>query len=99
MLVSDDSQPGLGPGEVQLTTRAQTPLAAEEEVHDETPRSVIFIVRVKAWYLKIFTGDFSLPDLVGLAQTFGNIEFLGCTYPPDTMRQVGLGRSEGLSLH
>merc|ERR1719278_56764 len=32
--------------------------------------------------------DFSLSELVGLAQTFGNIEFLGCSYPPDTMKQI-----------
>ena len=25
---------------------------------------------------------------VGLAQTFGNIEFLGCQYPPETMEQI-----------
>ena len=29
-----------------------------------------------------------MSELVGLAQTFGNVEFLGCTYPPDTMRQI-----------
>lgn len=34
--------------------------------------------------------SFEPMELVGLAQTFGNIEFLGCTYPPDTMKQVRL---------
>ena len=32
--------------------------------------------------------SFSLRELVGLAQTFGNIEFMGCIYPEDTMRKV-----------
>merc|ERR1719187_2082643 len=32
--------------------------------------------------------SFGLSELVGLAQTFGNVEFLGCTYPTDTMRQI-----------
>jgi len=27
-------------------------------------------------------------EVVGLAQTLANIEFLGCSYPPDTMRRV-----------
>ena len=50
------------------------------------------------FHLEIFPGDFSLSDLVGLAQTFGNIEFLGCTYPPETMKQVGLLGTVGYHL-
>ena len=43
---------------------------------------------LKKRFMMKHQAHFSLSDLVGLAQTFGNIEFLGCTYPPDTMKQV-----------
>ena len=43
---------------------------------------------LKKRFMMKHQANFSLSDLVGLAQTFGNIEFLGCTYPPDTMKQV-----------
>ena len=43
---------------------------------------------LKKRFIQKHRGDFNLPDLIALAQTFGNIEFLGCTYPPGTMKQV-----------
>ncbi|KOB77159.1 CDKN2A-interacting protein [Operophtera brumata] len=33
-------------------------------------------------------GDFEEQELVTLAQLFTNIEFLGCRYPPETMKRI-----------
>ena len=46
--------------------------------------------QLKRNFMMAHKDSFHLVELVGLAQTFGNIEFLGCTYPPDTMRQVDI---------
>ena len=48
---------------------------------------------LKKRFMMAHRDSFHLMELVGLAQTFGNIEFLGCTYPQDTMRQVRLTKS------
>ena len=45
---------------------------------------------LKKRFMMAHKDSFHLMELVGLAQTFGNIEFLGCTYPQDTMRQARL---------
>ena len=45
---------------------------------------------LKKRFMMAHRDSFHLMELVGLAQTFGNIEFLGCTYPQATMRQVRL---------
>ena len=45
---------------------------------------------LKKKFMMAHKDSFHLTELVGLAQTFGNIEFLGCTYPQDTMRQARL---------
>ena len=42
---------------------------------------------LKKRFMMAHRDSFHLMELVGLAQTFGNIEFLGCTYPLDTMRR------------
>ena len=44
---------------------------------------------LKRKFMMAHKDSFPLTELIGLAQTFGNVEFMGCTYPPDTMRQVG----------
>ena len=41
--------------------------------------------------------SFELVELVGLAQTFANIEFLGCQYPADTMNQVSISQKSKIS--
>ena len=45
---------------------------------------------LKKRFMMAHRDSFQLMELVGLAQTFGNIEFLGCTYPLDTMIRVRL---------
>ena len=45
---------------------------------------------LKKKFMMAHKDTFQMMELVGLAQTFGNIEFMGCTYPKDTMRQVRL---------
>lgn len=44
--------------------------------------------KLKKKFMMKHMDSFELSELVGLAQTFGNIEFMGCQYPPETMRQV-----------
>ena len=43
---------------------------------------------LKRCFMLAHRDKFSMSELAGLAQTLGNIEFMGCTYPQDTMRQV-----------
>ena len=43
---------------------------------------------LKRKFMLAHRDKFAMRELAGLAQTLGNIEFMGCTYPQDTMRQV-----------
>ena len=49
---------------------------------------------LKRRFMLAHRDKFPMSELAGLAQTLGNIEFMGCTYPQDTMIQVGIGFSE-----
>ena len=88
--LSDDSQPRLGGGEVQHTSWAQAPLAVEEEVHGASQRQIPWIWVGQCCPVQIIINNSDVQTLlqVGLAQTFGNIEFLGCQYPKETMDQI-----------
>ena len=44
---------------------------------------------LKRMFMLAHRDKFPMNELACLAQTLGNIEFMGCTYPQDTMRQVG----------
>ena len=43
---------------------------------------------LKKKFMEHHKDRFPETELVGLAQTFGNIEFLGCQYPEETMEQI-----------
>ena len=47
---------------------------------------------LKRKFMMAHRDKFPMKELAGLAQTLGNIEFTGCTYPQDTMRQVWVFR-------
>merc|ERR1711935_1079043 len=43
---------------------------------------------LKKAFMLAHKDTFSESELVGLAMTLANVEFLGCFYPPDTMRRI-----------
>jgi len=44
--------------------------------------------QLKKKFMEFHKDRFPEYELVGLAQTFGNVEFLGCQYPSETMEQI-----------
>ncbi|CAG9790664.1 unnamed protein product [Diatraea saccharalis] len=45
---------------------------------------------VRKMFMLEHKDDFEKEELVTLAQLFTNIEFLGCRYPPQTMKRIAL---------
>lgn len=43
---------------------------------------------LKKKFMEHHKDRFPEQELVGLAQTFGNIEFMGCQYPKETMEHI-----------
>ena len=60
-------------------------LPSEKKPSDHEPHH---ISALKQKFKEANNGKFSPMELIALTEAFGNIKFYGCTYPPETMKQV-----------
>ena len=91
MIVEDDTNQ-----EAELEGQQAMPEVEEEvEVEDpevdryRSPHEPRHHWQLKRRFMRAHRDSIPLKELAGMAQTLGNIQFLGCRYPPETEAKVG----------
>lgn len=89
MIVDEDTDQDAELEETQVVPDEENEVEDPEVDRYRSPHEPRHHWQLKRRFMRAHRDSIPLKELAGMAQTLGNIQFLGCRYPPETEAKVG----------